>query len=503
LARPLGTTTSIAGAAAGAAARDRGSAEQEASSALATAWRAYFSNAYRDGPRRPAARDYMADDLRRALCRLIASDASVLEVGCGAGDLVASLPQTTRAGVDFVPEAVGEARRRHPGVRFEVGEATDLDSRQTHDAIICDRLVHSVLDIRALLASLRRCVTDHGRIYLTTYNYLWELPAALATRLGWKLPSPTANWLSESDLDNLFGMTGLEVVKYEDRLLLPLPIPVLSAAVNQYLAKLPGWQRLSLYRLYVLRKRALEPPRRQTATVSVVVPTRNEAGNVDAALARTPAMGSGTELIFVEGGSTDGTWQRIQDAIASYRGPLQVRAFQQTGKGKGDAVRLGFARATGDLLMILDADLTVPPEELPVFFDAAVRDHADFLQGTRLVYPMDPGAMRFFNKVGNVAFSLLFSYLLQQPIKDTLCGTKVLWRSDYERIAAARHVFGDFDPFGDFDLIFGAANLNLKIGEIPVRYRERVYGETNISRWKHGWLLLRMSAVAARRLKYV
>jgi len=276
----------------------------------------------------------------------------------------------------------------------------------------------------------------------------------------------------------------------------------------------PGFNHLSLYRVYVLRERerplvaagATTSTRRRggtSASVSVIVPTRNEAGNVQGAIDRTPVMGGGTELIFVEGGSTDGTWQRIQDCIASYRGPLKLSAYQQSGKGKGDAVRLGFSKASGDLLMILDADLTVPPEDLPEFFEIAARGHGDFVQGTRLVYPMEPGAMRFFNRMGNVAFSQLFSYLLQQPIKDTLCGTKVLWRADYERIAAARHYFGDFDPFGDFDLIFGAARLNLKITEIPVRYRDRTYGETNISRWKHGWLLLRMSAVAARKLKFV
>jgi hypothetical protein len=398
---------------------------------------------------------------------------------------------------------VEQARRQHPDLELHVGDAASLGQLPRFDAVLCDRLVHSVLDVRGLLASLRERLTDDGRVYLTAFNYLWELPTRLAEALGWKLPSPMANWLSESDFDNLFGLAGLEVVRFEDRLLLPLPVPAVGDAVNRYLAKLPGWQRLSLYRIYVLRKRPLAPARSRPVKVTVVVPTRNEAGNVDGAISRTPVMGAGTELIFVEGGSTDGTWEHIQQAIASYQGPLTLRAYQQTGKGKGDAVRLGFAQATGDLLMILDADLTVPPEDLPIFYDAAVHRHADFLQGTRLVYPMDPGAMRFFNKLGNVAFSQLFSYLLQQPIKDTLCGTKVLWRADYERIAAGRHVFGDFDPFGDFDLIFGAARLNLKIGEIPVRYRERVYGETNISRWKHGWLLLRMSAVAAAKLKYV
>jgi len=469
---------------------------------LAAAWRDYFARAAHQAPAHPAARDFMARDLQETLARLIPDDASVLEVGCGAGDLLAALPHRVRAGVDLLPEVVEEARRRHPALSFHQGDASDLSGLPMYDAIVCDRLVHSVLDIRALLSSLRGRLTDHGRIYLTTFNYLWEVPTRLAERLGWKVPSPMANWLSESDYRNLFELAGLESVRYEDRLLLPMPVPG-SGLVNRYLAKLPGWQRLSLYRVYVLRKTDIPEPRSRSVTVTVVVPTRNEAGNVDGAINRTPVMGAGTEMIFVEGGSSDGTWEKIQQAVADYRGPLKLRAYQQTGKGKGDAVRLGFEKATGDLLMILDADLTVPPEELPVFFDAAVRGQWDYLQGTRLIYPMDPEAMRFFNKIGNVAFSQLFSYLLQQPIKDTLCGTKVLWRTDYQRLAANRHVFGDFDPFGDFDLIFGAARLGLKIGEIPVRYRERVYGQTNISRWKHGWMLLKMSSVAARKLKYV
>jgi len=324
----------------------------------------------------------------------------------------------------------------------------------------------------------------------------------VAETVGWKTPAPTTNWLSHNDFHNLFNITGLEMVRFEDRLLLPLQVPGLAPLVNRYLAKLPLVERFSLYRLYALRRRDVRTTPRPLS-VSVVVPTRNEAGNVAAAIERTPVMGSSTELIFVEGGSSDGTWETIANAIKDYRGPLKLSAYQQTGQGKGDAVRLGFAKAAGDVLMILDADLTVPPEELPVFYDVIARGLGDYVQGTRLVYPMQPGAMRFFNRVGNQAFSHLFTYLLQQPIKDTLCGTKVLRRRDYQRLAAARHVFGDFDPFGDFDLIFGAARLNLKIVEVPVRYQERLYGSTNISRWKHGWLLLKMSAVAASKLKYV
>ncbi len=473
------------------------------SDSLATAWREYFLRAAAEAPRHPEARDYMNEDLRSALGRLIPDDARVLEVGCGAGDLLASLPNRQRTGVDMLAEVVAAAKDRHPEITFKVGDANDLGAVGTFDAIICDRLCHSAPDIRALLCSLRERLSDEGRVYLTAFNYLWELPARAAETLGWKLPAPETNWLSESDYKNLFDLAGLEIVRHEDRVMVPLGVPGVGELLNRYLVKLPVLQRLSVYRIYVLRRRDIPSLESRAPSVTVVVPTRNEAGNVRGAITRTPVMGGGTEIIFVEGGSTDGTWERIQQEIAAYRGPLKLQAWQQTGKGKGDAVRLGFDKATGDLLMILDADLTVPPEELPVFYDAAVQRRADYIQGTRLVYPMEPGAMRFFNKLGNVAFSQLFTYLLQQPIKDTLCGTKVLWRSDYLRIAAGRHVFGDFDPFGDFDLIFGAARLNLKIAEIPVRYRDRVYGETNISRWKHGWLLLKMSAVAARKIKYV
>lgn len=485
--------------------------------ALEASWREYYRQAS-EPPAHPQARDAMYRDLEGALARLIPADASVFEAGSGSGDLLASLPNASKLGVDYLPEVVAAARARHPQLSLEVGDVTarpaaagavsaaPLAEVRRFDAVICDRLCHSVLDVQGLLQGLKRRLTADGRIYLTAFNYLWEVPTRMAEVGGLKRPAPTANWLSDSDFRNLFDIAGLEVVRHEDRMLLPLDVPGASDVINKYLARVPGMQHLSLYRIYVLRARdggvtAPAPARR--ASVTVVVPARNEAGNIQAAIDRTPVMGTGTELIFVEGNSKDDTWEEIQKGLRRYDGPLKLRAFQQTGKGKGDAVRLGFAHAKGDLLMILDADLTVPPEDLPAFYDVLARGQADYVHGTRLVYPMEAGAMRFFNKIGNVAFSQLFTYLLQQPIKDTLCGTKCLWRKDYERIVAGRSYFGDFDPFGDFDLIFGAAKLGLKIAEIPVRYRDRSYGETNISRWKHGVLLLRMSAIAARKIKFV
>jgi glycosyltransferase involved in cell wall biosynthesis len=233
------------------------------------------------------------------------------------------------------------------------------------------------------------------------------------------------------------------------------------------------------------------------------VPARNESGNIDDILVRCPMMGPQDEIIFVEGNSTDDTWERIQQAERGYKGAHRLILAQQKGKGKGDAVRQGFELATKAILMILDADLTTPPEELPKFYNAIAGNKAEFVNGSRLVYPMEKEAMRFFNILANKFFAVAFSFVLGQRFKDTLCGTKVLWRAHYKRLAATREFFGDFDPFGDFDLLFGAARMGLKIVEIPVHYHERTYGTTNIQRWRHGWILLRMLTFAARHMKFL
>jgi glycosyltransferase involved in cell wall biosynthesis len=237
--------------------------------------------------------------------------------------------------------------------------------------------------------------------------------------------------------------------------------------------------------------------------VSVVVPACNERGNIEAVVQRTPSLGARTELIFVEGNSTDGTADEINRVIAAYPDRDIKLVSQGNARGKADAVRKGFAVATGDILMILDADLTVPPEELPKFYRTLISGQGELVQGSRLVYPMQRQAMRFLNIVGNKFFSIAFTYLLEQRFKDTLCGTKALFRRDYEQIADNRAYFGEFDPFGDFDLMFGAAKLNLKIVEIPIHYHERTYGTTNINRFQHGWLLLRMCFFAMRKIKFV
>jgi glycosyltransferase involved in cell wall biosynthesis len=318
--------------------------------------------------------------------------------------------------------------------------------------------------------------------------------------MGLATPTLPQNWLTRNDVLNLMYLEGIDSVSMREEILLPLKIPVLQKVCNRYLVRIWPFNILALS--YFIVGRVPQTEVTPDSTVSVVVAARNEEGNIREIFDTVPEIGGGTEFIFVEGNSKDNTFEVIQKEIST-RKSTKVKMFKQEGKGKGDAVRKGFANATGDVLMILDADLTVPPEDLQKFFRVLTEGKAEYANGVRLVYPMDDEAMRFFNFLGNKFFSLAFSWLLGRPIKDTLCGTKVMTRRNYEAIAANRNYFGEFDPFGDFDLIFGAAKLNLQFVDLPVRYRSRTYGDTNISRWRHGILLLKMAAFAMHKIKFV
>jgi SAM-dependent methyltransferase len=437
----------------------------------------------------------------------------VLEIGCAAGDLLAGLKPAYGVGIDFSKEMIAAARSRYPSadypaLHFVEANAHGLDLDETFDAIVLSDTVNELWDVQAVFEQLAVYSHPGTRLILNYYSRLWELPLNLTRAMNLATPQLYQNWLTQEDVTNLLYLANFEVIRHWNEIVWPLGTPLLAPFLNRYLGKLPVLRHLALTNFTLARPcpvtsapRPDEQPKK-LPTVTVLVPARNEAGNIASIFERVPEMGGGTELMFVEGNSKDNTYDTIAEAIKTHPERRAV-LMHQPGKGKGDAVRTGFACASGDILMILDADLTVPPEDLPRFYDALVSGKGDFINGVRLVYPMEKDAMRYLNFLGNKFFSLVFSWLLGQPVKDTLCGTKVLWKADYEAIAANRAYFGDFDPFGDFDLLFGAAKLNHKIVDLPIRYRERTYGTTNIQRWKHGWLLLRMVAFAARRLKFV
>lgn len=428
---------------------------------------------------------------------LVTPNQRVLEIGCGTGGLIAQLQPSHGVGVDFSSEMILRAKQRHPEIEYHQLDAHDLSViEDPFDVIILSDTVNDLWDVQRALEQTRRLCAPHTRLILNFYSHVWQLPLNTAQSLNLAAPLMSQNWLTPEDIENMLRLSGYESIRSLREVLWPLP---LGGPANRYLVRVWPFREFALSN-FVIARPAPQPANK--ASVSVVVAARNEAGNIKAIFDRLPKMGSKTELIFVEGHSRDNTYDTIEKEIPLHRGTPSL-LFRQPGIGKADAIRLGFEKASGDILMILDADLTVPPEDLPRFYEAIVSGKGEFINGVRLVYPMEKEAMRTLNFIGNKLFSLAFSWMLGQPIKDTLCGTKVLWREDYLKIAANRSYFGDFDPFGDFDLIFGAAKLNRKIIDLPIRYRERTYGTTNISRWKHGLLLLRMVAFAARRIKFV
>jgi SAM-dependent methyltransferase len=431
---------------------------------------------------------------------LVPENRKVLELGSGTGELLAALNPSYGVGIDISAEMMVLAKDAFPNIDFRQGNAEDpltWNVKGTFDYIIMSDLVGHLEDIQKTFENLKVFCSSHTRIIVSYYNFLWEPALKLAERFNLKTPTNTGNWLSPEDIENLLFLSGFDTIKEERRLIFPKKVPFLHKIID-FIGSLPLINRLCLINYIVARPLEEKPVPEES--VSVVIPCKNEKGNIENAVTRLPDLGSHTEIIFIDGHSTDGTPDEIRRVIGLFP-DKDIKFLNQEGSGKGDAVRTAFEQAQADILMILDADLTVPPEELPKFYNALASGKGEFINGSRLVYPMEDEAMRFLNILGNKFFSLAFSWLLSQRIKDTLCGTKAISRENYMAIAANRYYFGDFDPFGDFDLLFGASKLNLRIVEIPVRYRARQYGETQISRFRHGLLLMKMCFFAVRKMK--
>jgi len=433
---------------------------------------------------------------------LIPEGARVLELGCGTGDLLAALRPSAGVGVDLSGAAIDQARDAHPELDFRVGDIESAEFVQSlpgpFDYIVIVDTLGSLEDCQLMFENLHGLCTRETRLIVGYFSHFWHPLLKLAEWLQLKMPQPPQNVLALADVHALAGLADFEAVKSERRLLSPLRLLGLGRLINRFVAPLPLLNALCLRHYTVCRSlRHLGPPPR---SASVVIPARNERGNIEPAIRRMPQFADEIEIIFVEGHSRDDTWSEIERVVKA-NPDRNIKALRQAGRGKADAVYTGFDAAKGDVLMILDADLTVPPEQLPKFWRAIAAGKGEFVNGTRLVYPLEDQAMRFLNLIANKMFSQAFSWLLGQRFTDTLCGTKVLRRSDYQRLKAGRSYFGDFDPFGDFDLIFGASKMSLKIVEVPIRYASRTYGETQISRFRHGLLLLRMVWFAFLRIK--
>jgi len=447
---------------------------------------------------------FFHDEDERYLRFLIPPGSRVLDIGCGIGDTLASLAPSQGVGVDFCGKQIAIARQRHPDLTFVEGDAEDpltLDALQgPFDYILVLDTIGSLEDCQRFIALLHPLCTRDTRLVIGYFSHLWYPLLKFAELVGLRMSQPDQNVLSPSDLRGLARLADFDPVKSEQRVLSPVQMFGFGRFLNRFVSVLPGIRQLALRHYLVARsnRKASE----EFASATVVIPARNERGNIEPAVQRIPDFCSDIEIIFIEGHSRDGTFEEMERVKQAYPSK-DIKVMRQPGKGKADAVFTAFDAARGDVLMILDADLTMPPEQLPKFAEALLSGKGEFVNGSRLVYPMDDGAMRFLNLLANKTFSYLFSWLLNQRYTDTLCGTKVLRRSDYQRLKTGKAYFGDFDPFGDFDLIFGASKLNLKSVDLPIRYAARTYGETQISRFRHGWMLLKMVAFAFLKIKAI
>jgi SAM-dependent methyltransferase len=435
---------------------------------------------------------------------LVGDNMRVLELGCGTGQLLNSLNPSYGMGIDLSSNMISIAQKNYPNLSFIQGDVEDnelISSLQgSFDFIILSDTIGYLDDCEVAFERLHSLCNPDTRLIVSYYSWRWQPILALGEKIGLKMPSSEMNWLSTEDTMGFLHLADFEPVKREWRQLVPRSLFGLGTLINRFIGTLPLIRRLSL-RNYLVARPVRDVKLRKTST-TVLIPCRNEKGNIENAVKRLPDFCEDLEILYVEGNSQDGTLDEIHRVIEAYP-DKDIKVLVQDGKGKGDAVRKGFDHARGDILMILDADLTVPPEDLTKFYKAISSGKGEYINGTRLVYPMDNQAMRFLNFWANRTFSVLFTWLLNQRLTDTLCGTKVLTKKNYEKIVANRSYFGEFDPFGDFDLIFGATKLNLKIVEVPIRYAAREYGETQISRFQHGWLLLRMVVFAYKKLKII
>jgi hypothetical protein len=441
---------------------------------------------------------YFYTRMARLLRFIVEPGKRVLEVRCQTGHLLNSVSPAYGVGVDISEKLTFLAQKNFPSLHFKCADPEDLDLAEQFDYVLFSHVFDTV-DLLTAFERVRQHCTPRTRLIIINYNPMWQPVVDLASKVGLRSSFVEPNWVNEKDLSTFLNLSGFRPIRTHRILLFPKYVPLISSLFNDLLGRLPGLRKLCIMQVVVARLLP-EPKAAEDVSVSVVVPCRNEKGNVLAAVERLPKMGKHTEIIFCDDKSTDGTADEVRRLQGLFP-DKNIRLLDGPGICKAENVWTGFRGATGDVLMILDADLTVMPEELPFFFKAIVDNRGEFINGSRLVYPVPRAAMKFANRMGNKVFGTIFSFLLAQHIKDTLCGTKVLWRRDWARIEGNLGAWGIKDLWGDYELLFGASKLHLEITEVPVHYQERVYGVTKMTRvfW-NGARMFRMCGGAWRRL---
>ncbi len=448
---------------------------------------------------------YYHNQLLRYYQLCVLEGSSILELGCGTGDLIGRLNPSYGVGVDVSEETINIAQKKYPNINFICQDVENFDTTEAFDYIIISGTLANVENIQNLFLKVYRIANPDTRIIIDHYNQLWSPILSMGEKIGLKSKDIVHNWLSIDDIQNFLYISGFQIVKRDFFLLFPKYIPLISFIFNKLIANLPIIRRFTLNQIVIARK-FCPPDKADQLSVSVVYTVRDEEGNIEGLVTRTPQLAKHTELVFVEGHSKDRTIEKIQAMITKYP-EKDIKLYKQSGIGQGDAFRLGFDKAQGDFICWLEADLTTPPEQIKLFWDTYISGMGEYINGSRFIYKMENQAMPLLNMMGNRFFGYLFTFLLGQRFTDTLCGFKAISKRNYDRIRKHIDYFGDVDPFGDFELIFNVIKNNLKVAEIPVHYQPReygsskAYGQTFTSFLKHAWLLLKMSWIAFIKIK--
>ncbi len=432
-------------------------------------------------------------ELTRLHQNLIPRGSRVLDIGCGTGNLLAAVTPSEGIGIDFSYEMVKRAQQKYPKLSFQVMDAHHLEFDRPFDYIILSNLVGYTEDIWQVFRQLQKVTHERSRIIITNYNYFWQPIVAAAEYLNQKMPDRIQNWLPQEFLIHFLSLNGFEIVKKGTYLHSPLDLGSLGRGINTALSVVPGVSRLGLIEYLVARPTFLYEKKPPEKSVSIIVPTHQEAGNIETIIKTTPHIGKDTQLIFVDLPGKDGTAEKIKYEKKRYKGPLTITFIEQKEKnGKIGALRLGVKKATGDIILTYDADVTIPPADLYKFYLALVEGRAELINGTRLVYPTEKGAMRFLNHIANSFFAILFTWALGQHFTDTLCGSKGFFKKDFETFEKEHTSYDHLDKYGDYFLLLHAYTKNLQIAEVPVRYTQRKYGDTKLNRFSNGWEFFQM-----------
>src|SRR3989338_2088423 len=426
---------------------------------------------------------YYHNEITRFYKDIIPKNKNILEVGSADGYLLNELCPNRGVGVDISAQMIDIARKKFPHLNFVNSSIENYSYVHSFDYIVLSNILEFVSDLYIFFSAMASKASPKTKMIITSINPLWEPAMKLATRLKMRIPVQMKNFVTSKDIENMLNISGWEVIESNYRMFSPVKIPLISFFLNKLIPRLPVLKNLCIIQFIIAKPKQLFTID-HSLSCSVIIPCHNEEGNIEECIDRIPSLGSFTEVVVVDDGSNDKTATLVKNIQS---GKKRVRLISYTpNKGKGHAVKTGFESATGDILIILDADMAVLPEELSKFYMVLASSQAEFINGTRMLYDMAPGAMKFINYLGNKIFGIILSFIIGQRNTDTLCGTKAFYNSDYMNFKMRRC------PWGDFDLLFEAARMKLKTVEMPVHYFPRREGRSKMKAFKHGLMLLKM-----------